>query len=45
MLRRKMEQMLVDWKNTPDKKTLMIKGCRQCGSAGRQWFQPGLIVW
>lgn len=31
MLKRKIEQRLLDWKNTPDHKPLLIKGCRQCG--------------
>jgi len=31
MLKRKIEQTLIDWKNTPDHKPLIIKGCRQCG--------------
>lgn len=31
MLRRKMEQKLIDWKNTENHKPLIIKGCRQCG--------------
>ena len=31
MLRRKIEQKLVEWKNLPDHKPLVIKGCRQCG--------------
>ncbi|MDO4265063.1 MAG: ATP-binding protein [Eubacteriales bacterium] len=31
MLKRKIEQQLIDWKNTPDHKPLIIKGCRQCG--------------
>ena len=31
MLKRKIEQKLTDWKNTPDHKPLIIKGCRQCG--------------
>ena len=31
MLRRKIEQTLMDWKNTPNHKPLIIKGCRQCG--------------
>lgn len=31
MLKRKMEQILTDWKNTSDRKPLIIKGCRQCG--------------
>lgn len=31
MLKRKMEQLLVDWKSTPGHKPLIIKGCRQCG--------------
>lgn len=31
MLRRKIEQTLLGWKNTPDHKPLIIKGCRQCG--------------
>lgn len=31
MLKRKIEQSLLNWKNTPDHKPLIIKGCRQCG--------------
>lgn len=31
MLRRKIEQKLLLWKNTPGRKPLVIKGCRQCG--------------
>jgi len=31
MLRRKIEQTLMDWKNTPNHKPLILKGCRQCG--------------
>ena len=31
MLKRKVEQQLLDWKNTPGHKPLIIKGCRQCG--------------
>lgn len=31
MLKRKIEQALVRWKNTPDRKPLLLKGCRQCG--------------
>ena len=31
MLKRKMEQVLLTWKNTPDHKPLIVKGCRQCG--------------
>ena len=31
MLKRKIEQRLVEWKNTPGHKPLIIKGCRQCG--------------
>ena len=31
MLKRKIEQKLIDWKNTPDNKPLIIRGCRQCG--------------
>lgn len=31
MLQRKIEQTLLDWKNTPGHKPLIIKGCRQCG--------------
>ena len=31
MLQRKIEKTLIDWKNTPDRKPLIIKGCRQCG--------------
>ena len=31
MLRRKIEQILIEWKETPDHNPLVIKGCRQCG--------------
>lgn len=31
MLRRKIEQTLIEWKNTENHKPLIIKGCRQCG--------------
>ena len=31
MLKRKIEQSLLNWKNTPNHKPLIIKGCRQCG--------------
>ena len=31
MLKRKIEQRLTAWKNTPNKKPLIIKGSRQCG--------------
>ena len=31
MLKRKIEQSLTEWKNTKDRKPLIIKGCRQCG--------------
>ncbi len=31
MLKRKVEQLLQEWKNTPNHKPLIIKGCRQCG--------------
>ena len=31
MLRRKIEERLVEWKNTPGHKPLILKGCRQCG--------------
>lgn len=31
MLKRKMEQRLMDWKNSENHKPLIIKGCRQCG--------------
>lgn len=31
MLKRKIEQKLLDWKNNPNHKPLIIKGCRQCG--------------
>lgn len=31
ILRRKIEQRLLEWKKTPNKKPLIIKGCRQCG--------------
>ena len=28
MLKRKIEQKLIDWKNTENRKPLIIKGCR-----------------
>lgn len=31
MLKRKIEQKLVEWKNSKNHKPLLIKGCRQCG--------------
>lgn len=31
MLKRKIEQQLLQWKNTPEHNPLIIKGCRQCG--------------
>ena len=31
MLKRKIEQSLIHWKNTSGHKPLIIKGCRQCG--------------
>ena len=31
MLRRKITDQLLAWKNTPGRKPLIIKGCRQCG--------------
>ena len=31
MLKRKITQSLIDWKNALGHKPLVIKGCRQCG--------------
>ena len=31
MLKRKIEHRLIEWKNSVNKKPLLIKGCRQCG--------------
>lgn len=31
MLKRKIEQELINWKENPNRKPLIIKGCRQCG--------------
>ena len=31
MYKRKIESFLLEWKNTPNHKPLVIKGCRQCG--------------
>ena len=31
MLKRKIEKKLIAWKNTENRKPLIIKGCRQCG--------------
>ena len=30
-LKRKIDAFLLDWKNTPNKKPLIVKGCRQIG--------------
>lgn len=30
-MKRKIEQLFVSWKSTPDHKPLVVKGCRQCG--------------
>ncbi len=31
MLKRKIDNILTEWKNTDDKNPIIIKGCRQCG--------------
>ena len=31
MLRRKIDDYLIEWKQAPDHKPLVVKGCRQCG--------------
>ncbi len=31
MLKRKIESAFEEWKNTPNHKPLIVKGCRQCG--------------
>ena len=31
MLKRKIEQTLLDWKHKPGRKPMILKGCRQCG--------------
>ena len=31
MLQRKIERKLLDWKRQPNHKSLIIKGCHQCG--------------
>ena len=31
MLKRKIEEVLLRWKKTPERKPLVLKGCRQCG--------------
>lgn len=31
MLKRKIEQRLIEWRNTSNRKPLIVKGCRQCG--------------
>lgn len=31
MLKRKIEDVLLRWKQTPERKPLVLKGCRQCG--------------
>ena len=31
MYKRKIEATLQEWKQNPDRKPLVIKGCRQCG--------------
>ena len=30
-MRRKIEQSLLQWKQNPNRKPLVVKGCRQCG--------------
>ena len=30
-MRRKIEQLLLQWKQNPNRKPLVVKGCRQCG--------------
>lgn len=45
MLKRKIEQQLLQWKNTPNHNPLIIKGCRQCGktfiveSFGQKYYE------
>lgn len=31
MLKRKIDNILTEWKNNEDKNPIIIKGCRQCG--------------
>ena len=31
MLKRRIEEVLLRWKQTPERKPLVLKGCRQCG--------------
>jgi hypothetical protein len=31
VLKRKIEQRLIEWRNTSNRKPLIVKGCRQCG--------------
>ena len=31
MFKRKIEKVLLDWKQSEDRKPIVIKGCRQCG--------------
>lgn len=39
LLRRKIDKFLVDWKNNPDKKPLIVKGARQIGKTRSiEWF-------
>mgnify|MGYP003307954375 CR=1 FL=1 len=33
MLKRKIDNYLIDWKNKPDKKPLIVKGARQVGKS------------
>ena len=46
MLKRKVIQQLTEWKNTPGKKPLVIKGCRQCGKtfAVRTFAKDNLLT-
>ena len=39
LLKRKIDAYLVDWKNNPDRKPLIIKGARQIGKTHSiEWF-------
>ena len=39
LLRRKVDKYLMDWKNNPDRKPLIIKGARQIGKTRSiEWF-------
>lgn len=50
MLKRKIDNYLIDWKNKPDKKPLIVKGARQVGKTasieyfGRNHYSNMIVI-